>query len=69
MLGSLALFTVTMVLNRVIQHSYNISAAEMFMYSSMVQVAISEIVRNKVYSESLEPLLEDKRACKLVVVR
>ena len=41
----------------------------MFMYSSMVQVAISELIRNKVYGESLEPLLEDKRACKLVVVR
>ena len=40
----------------------------MFMYSSVVQVAISEVFRY-MYGESLEPLLKDKRACRLVLMR
>jgi hypothetical protein len=49
MLGSLALFSTTMLLNKVIQQNSDMNAFDLFMYSSVIQVAISELVRNVVY--------------------
>lgn len=60
MLGSLALFSTTMLLNKVILRNGNLNAFDLFMYSSIVQVGISEIVRNAFYKYSLSVLLQDR---------
>lgn len=63
------LFSVTMLLNRVILQSESIDAVNLFMYSSVVQVAVSEIVRRGVYKQSMTALWEAPRGVLLICLR
>lgn len=57
MVGSLILFSVTMLLNRVILQNVSIDAVNLFMYSSVVQIAVSESIRRGVYREPMTAFL------------
>lgn len=69
MVASLVLFSTTMLLNRVILQALPIDAVNLFMYSSAVQVLVSEALRRGVYREQMDHFLSNRRAVGLIVVR
>ena len=69
MVASLMLFSVTMLLNRVILQSESIDAVNLFMYSSIVQVAVSEALRRGVYKQPMKPLWDAPRGLLLICMR
>ena len=58
-----------MLLNRVILQSEPIDAVNLFMYSSIVQVAVSETIRRGINKQPMKQLFDNQRAVLLICMR